>query len=150
MQLDFSMGFNKAKKVISFGNGKEWQNYQTTETLDCGINIGYPIIDNLIIRSVPFGGLSFYGISIRPYNPDSDEVYVGFFDPRLKIGLFSDFKQITIVEKYTRINNEDYTYGGLRISIGYSIPLKKPKFEYFTGSYFYLTLGFRGFGKLQK
>jgi hypothetical protein len=112
-----------------------------------GCNLGYNLIDSKNIKLAPIGGIGANLLSSRLLG-SSDNSSNEPFLPYLKIGMFLDFKSITLLQEHIRINNADHNYTSLRLSIGYTPVICKPKqHEYYNGSVFYVTLGMGGLSR---
>ncbi|MDR0661237.1 MAG: hypothetical protein LBG19_10690 [Prevotellaceae bacterium] len=81
-QANFSAGFNSLKKDIDYSLGT-WTKGEKMRAWNAGVNFGYNVINNKILKIAPIGGIEYMGITVTPKDeediPELKEINVKFF-----------------------------------------------------------------------
>lgn len=147
IQFDDYIGFSKTKKDLIFNNQNNWRSNEKAFHFIFGCNFGYNLIDSKNIKFAPIGGIGLNLLSSKLFGSSTNSSNEPFL-PYFKMGLFVDFKSITLLQKHIRINNADHNYESLRLSVGYAPIISMPKYsEFYGGSMIYVTLGMGGLAR---
>jgi hypothetical protein len=136
-QLNLDSGYSRVSKTMEFGNNKSWNEGADAWYNAFGINVGYSMFSNNQYRLTPIIGYASTYTKKKWWGPSD----IAEYEPEnhcVTVGVLLDFKSIIF---YNEKNTPEYN--GLRISAGVYIPVDDPVYpDYYSGTTFYLTIGF--------
>ncbi len=144
------IGLGSTNDSIPFKDGT-WRKDAKASTFLPEASIGYTVVENKIIKLVPFLGIASMEISpsqsdIKKY-PEYENVHLKL-TTTYTFGLNLDFKIAKAKKVINRPNERSYWF--LRLRYAYNKPQFEQKYNRFNGDFHYITIGIGALGRQQK